>query len=224
MDEEDVQGLRESIGAYDNFDQVALAVRLEKHDLLEMRRIGALLYKRNKRWEQSIALSKKDEQFRDAIDTAAESSDANIAESILRYFVEKEDRESFAAALFTCYRLVRPDLAMELAWRNRMTDYVMPFMIQYVRDTNARLAALEAKVKPKEEAHPAEAAMDGMGYAMPGFNNGMLALANEAYNPGMGYGHHGAAAYGGGGLPAPMPQVPGMPGYGMPGYGQPGMF
>jgi clathrin heavy chain len=225
VEEEDVQGLRESINAFDNFDQIALAAKLEKHELLEMRRVGALLYKRNKRWEQSIALSKKDEQFRDAIDTASESNDGTLAESILRFFVEQSDRESFAAALFTCYRLVRPDVAMELAWRNRMTDFVMPFMIQYVRDTNARLAALEARIKPKEEHNAAAeaAAMETMGYGMPNFNTGVLAIANEAYNPGMGgYGMHGVPA-GYGGLPAPMPQMGGYGG-GMPGYGQPGMY
>jgi clathrin heavy chain len=130
IDEEDIDGLRTSIADYDNFDQIALAQRLEKHELLECRRVAALLYKKNKRWEQAIALSKQDAQYKDAIDTAAESGDANLAEGLLTYFVGKKDKESFGATLFTCYRLIRADVALELAWRHRITDFVMPFMIQ----------------------------------------------------------------------------------------------
>jgi clathrin heavy chain len=58
LDEEDFEGLRLSIDEFDNFDQLELAQKLERHELLEMRRIAALLFKRNKRWEQSISLSK----------------------------------------------------------------------------------------------------------------------------------------------------------------------
>ncbi len=54
---------------------------------------------------------------------------------------------------------------MELAWRARLTDSVMPFMIQYMRDTSKRIASLEAKLAPKEEEHAAAAAG---GMAAPG--------------------------------------------------------
>lgn len=39
------QGLRTSIDAFDNFDTIALAQQLEKHELTEFRRIAAYLYK-----------------------------------------------------------------------------------------------------------------------------------------------------------------------------------
>jgi len=45
IDEEDYQGLRTSIDAFDNFDTIVLAQRLEKHELIEFRRIAAYLYK-----------------------------------------------------------------------------------------------------------------------------------------------------------------------------------
>ncbi|KAH9643507.1 hypothetical protein HF086_015655 [Spodoptera exigua] len=45
IDEEDYQGLRTSIDAFDNFDTIALAQQLEKHELTEFRRIAAYLYK-----------------------------------------------------------------------------------------------------------------------------------------------------------------------------------
>lgn len=45
IDEEDYTGLRSSIDAYDNFDNITLAQQLEKHELLEFRRISAYLYR-----------------------------------------------------------------------------------------------------------------------------------------------------------------------------------
>ena len=50
IEEEDYEGLKHSISTYDNFDQLGLATRLEKHELLEFRRVAALVYKKNQRW------------------------------------------------------------------------------------------------------------------------------------------------------------------------------
>ena len=66
---------------------------MEKHELLEFRRIAAYLYKKNKRWNQSVQLSKEDRMYKDAIDTAAESNDADIAEDLLRFFVSVQVRQ-----------------------------------------------------------------------------------------------------------------------------------
>ena len=59
-----MQALRESITTYDNFDQLALAGRLEKHDLMEFRRIAALIYKNNLRWRKAVDLAKMDKLFK----------------------------------------------------------------------------------------------------------------------------------------------------------------
>lgn len=64
IDEEDYTGLRTSIDAFDHFDNIALAQSLEKHDLIEFRRIAAYLYKGNNRWKQSVELCKKDKLFK----------------------------------------------------------------------------------------------------------------------------------------------------------------
>jgi clathrin heavy chain len=130
--EEDYEGLRSSIDDYDNFDQIYLAQKVEKHELLEFRRIASYLYKRNKRWNQSVQLSKEDRMYKDAIDTAAESNDIDIAEDLLRFFVSVADKASFAATLFTCYDLIRPDVVLELSWRNGYTDFAMPYMYVFV--------------------------------------------------------------------------------------------
>jgi clathrin heavy chain len=70
---------------YDNYDPVELAQRLEKHELVFFRQIAAQIYRKNKRWEKSIALSKQDKLFRDAIETAAMSSKTEVVEDLLRY-------------------------------------------------------------------------------------------------------------------------------------------
>lgn len=64
IEEEDYNGLRASIDAFDNFDNIALAQRLEKHELIEFRRIAAYLYKGNNRWQQSVELCKRDKLFK----------------------------------------------------------------------------------------------------------------------------------------------------------------
>ena len=45
IEEEDYKTLRDSIDSFDNFDNTSLAKRLEKHELLEFRRLAAHLYK-----------------------------------------------------------------------------------------------------------------------------------------------------------------------------------
>jgi hypothetical protein len=77
--------------------------------------------------------------LKDAIDTAAQSGNRELAEDLLRYFVDKKDKECFSACLFTCYRLVRPDIALELAWRSRYMDFVMPFLIQFLRHSSEKV-------------------------------------------------------------------------------------
>uniref|UniRef100_A0A7M4DYS9 Clathrin heavy chain n=1 Tax=Crocodylus porosus TaxID=8502 RepID=A0A7M4DYS9_CROPO len=133
-EEEDYQGLRASIDAYDNFDNITLAQRLEKHELIEFRRIAAYLYKGNNRWKQSVELCKKDRLYKDAMQYAAESKDAELAEKLLQWFLEEGKQECFAACLFTCYDLLHPDVVLELAWRHNIMDFAMPYFIQVMRE------------------------------------------------------------------------------------------
>eukprot|EP00941_MAST-03F_sp_MAST-3F-sp1_P002042 g2042.t1 len=178
IDEENYEDLRTSIDDHQNFDQLGLAQKIEKHELLEFRRIASYMYKMKKRWAQSVELSKRDNMFKDAIDTAAESNDEGIVNNLLRFFVEKDDFGSFCATLYTCYDLVQPDVAAELAWRANKMDFVMPYMIQWLHKTNKMIAELDARTKPEE-------AMDGMDsagqYAQQGFG-GPMAIASSAYN------------------------------------------
>uniref|UniRef100_A0A674EF21 Clathrin heavy chain 1-like n=1 Tax=Salmo trutta TaxID=8032 RepID=A0A674EF21_SALTR len=133
-EEEDYQGLRASIDAYGNFDTVVLAQRLEKHELIEFRRIAAYLYKGNNRWRQSVELCKKDKLYKDAMLYAAESKDAELAETLLQWFLEEGRKECFAACLFASYDLLHPDVVLELAWRHNIMDFAMPYFIQVMRE------------------------------------------------------------------------------------------
>eukprot|EP00932_Pfiesteria_piscicida_P020750 SRR837773.7557.p1 GENE.SRR837773.7557~~SRR837773.7557.p1 ORF type:complete len:374 (-),score=146.77 SRR837773.7557:76-1170(-) len=213
--------LRQSIEDFDNIDQISLAQRLEKHELIEMRRIAALLYTKNKRYKQSIDLSKQDKMYKDAMETAMESGNAELAESLLRFFCDNDMKECFGACLFTCYDLIRPDVGMELAWRKGMMDYAMPFLIQTMREYTSRIDALDKKTQKKEEAEEKQKSASNdfvpdymvnpmMPGSMPGFGN--LAIGNGPMAQG------GMAGYPQGGM-ASMPQ-PGAPSMMM----QPGMM
>jgi len=202
--EEDYESLRQSLDDYDNLDQMLLAQKVEKHELLEFRRIAAYIYKKNKRWNQSVQLSKEDRMYKDAIDTCAESGDSEIAEAILRYFVSVRDRACFAAVLYTCYDLIKPDVAMELAWRHGYVDYVMPYIIQYTRHLHDKVAAIDARTAPKKEDVPAanDAHVGMMDGGLMGLGSNLM-IANTPYGGydqgGYGGGYGGQPGYGGGG-------------------------
>merc|ERR1712241_580169 len=151
--EEDYQGLKTSIDAFDNFDNIQLAQTLEKHQLIEFRRIAAYLYKGNNRWGQSVALCKKDNLFKDAMEYAAESKNAEVAEDLLSYFLEHKAYDCFAACLFQCYDLLHPDVILELAWKHNIMDFAMPYLIQVMREYTTKVDKLEeAKTQRATEA------------------------------------------------------------------------
>ncbi|XP_068623684.1 clathrin heavy chain [Battus philenor] len=162
IDEEDYQGLRTSIDAFDNFDTIALAQQLEKHELTEFRRIAAYLYKGNNRWKQSVELCKKDALYADAMEYAAESRQSEVAEELLNWFLERDNFECFSACLYQCYDLLKPDVVIELAWRHNIMDFAMPFLIQTVRELTTKVEKLEeadAKRSTESAEHEAKPAM-----------------------------------------------------------------
>jgi clathrin heavy chain len=223
---EDFETLRQSVTDFENFDQIALAQKIERHSLMEMRRIAAFLYRRNQRYAQSLALSKQDEIYKDAMETARDSQTPELAEELLTFFVTIRDKEAFCACSFVCYELLKPDVVMEAAWRAGYFDFAMPFFIQNMRDMTLRLNALEKKTEAKEkkeeekaeqQAHAPLETMDAISMMMPQLNS-LPALGPSI--PGMGMMS---------GMPGMNPMMTGMGGMpGMPGMGgmpgMPGMF
>ncbi|EOA80785.1 Clathrin heavy chain [Exserohilum turcicum] len=154
IEEEDYKTLRDSVNNYDNYDPVDLAQRLEKHDLVFFRQIAADIYRKNKRWEKSIALSKQDKLFKDAIETAAISGKPDVVDDLLRYFVDIGSRECYVGMLYACYDLIRPDVILEMSWRNGLHDFTMPYMINLIAQQTASLEMLK---KDNEERKAREA-------------------------------------------------------------------
>ncbi|KAK2376500.1 clathrin heavy chain [Trifolium repens] len=160
VEEEDYDRLRESIDLYDNFNEIGLAQKIEKHELLEMRRIAAYIYKKAGRWKQSIALLKKDKLYKDCMETCYQSGDQELAEDLVVYFIEQGKKECFASCLFACYDLIRPDVALELAWENNMIDFSFPYLLQSIREYTSKVDELirdkieaenEKKLREKEQ-------------------------------------------------------------------------
>ncbi|CAB4062744.1 CLTC [Lepeophtheirus salmonis] len=157
IDEEDFNILKTSIDAFDNFDNISLAQTLEKHELIEFRRIAAYLYKGNNRWKQSVELCKTDSLFKDAMEYAADSKNAEVAEELLSYFLDKKAYDCFAACLFQCYDLLHPDVILELAWRHNIMDFAMPYLIQVMREYTSKVEKLvESEVTRMEEKQEQE--------------------------------------------------------------------
>eukprot|EP00878_Enallax_costatus_P009783 GHUV01010216.1.p1 GENE.GHUV01010216.1~~GHUV01010216.1.p1 ORF type:complete len:693 (+),score=274.84 GHUV01010216.1:1211-3289(+) len=186
VDEEDFEGLRSSITTYDNFDQIGLATRLEKHELLEFRRLAAYVYKKNLRWKKAVELAKADKLYKDAMETVAVSGAPELAEELLRWFVEAKEPECFAACLYTCYELLRPDVVLEVAWMNKLMDYAMPYMIQAVKEYSGKVDLLMSERKEAKEA--VQAQQDNMQKAQAQANSFQMLMP----------------------LALPAPQMPGM--------------
>ena len=211
VEDEDYESLRKSIDGYNNFNMIALASKLATHELLEFRRISAYVYRCNKKWSQSIELSKNDRMWKDCIDTANESDDAEIIEKLLRFFCETSEKECFSAALYTCFSHISPDVALELGWVNGYHNFIMPFFIQTFRRTQMRLKELETRTAPPKEEETAQGTIAQTYGNLGGFGSGVLMLENGGM--GMGPGIPG-------GIPGPgmgMPQM-GMGGPDMSGF------
>ena len=193
IEEEDPESLRTSILKYSAYDQLTLAKKIENHPILEFKRISALVYRKNKKFAESIEISKKLNFFKDAIDTALESRKAQYVNELLRFFAERKDKESFAACLYTCYEFIKPDIAMELAWRYGMTEMCMPFMIQTMRDLNQKMEKMESKDELREQKDKEEKKHEGEGTLDMGMFMGSNAMmvyqpAMQNNSPGMGMG------------------------------------
>lgn len=179
MENDDHENLRTSIKEYQNFDSLEMSQKLEMHELLEFRRIAALLYRKNKRYQQSIEISKKDELYKDAMETVAEAKDPVLAEDLMRFLMEMQDKELFAAMLYTCYELIKPDVALEVAWRQGMLEFVMPYFIQFTKDISARIETVHKStedIKKNEEKKAEENAQAPL-------SMGAMGMMGEMFNP-----------------------------------------
>ena len=153
--EEDFELLQESVDSYDNFDALALAVKLQDHGMLEMRRVASSIFQKRGRFRQALDLCRKDRLFVDAIEAVQWAGDASLADSLVRFFVEDEGcPDCFAALLLICPDLMNFQEVIELGWINDMSEYATPFII---RETGRVHEGAKILVKEREDRLAAEA-------------------------------------------------------------------
>ena len=146
--------------------------------------MAGTLYATQKKFAEAVALLKQDRLYKEAIETAAQSKDEALVLALLTFFVKEKEKECFAAMLYACYDLLSPDVVLELAWRNGLSDQAMAFMVQWSKDVHSKLKELDERTKPKvEEPKPGQG-----GFMTDGAGNAYL-LANEPAYGGVGGGY-----------------------------------
>ncbi|KTG42705.1 hypothetical protein cypCar_00016438 [Cyprinus carpio] len=149
-----------------------------------------------------------EEDYQDAMLYASESKDTELAEELLQWFLREDKKECFAAGLFTCYDLLRPDVVLETAWRHNIMDFAMPYFIQVMREYLSKVDKLETSEslrKEEEQATETQPIVYGTPQLMLTAGPSVPVPPQQAY----GYGYTAAPGY----PQAPQPQ-PGF-GYGM---------
>lgn len=154
IEEEDYKALKDAVDSYDKFDQLELASRLEKHDLIFFKKIAAELYRRNKKWAKSLAILKEEKLWKEAIETAAISQSTQVAEELLTYFVDTDNTEAFVALLYTAYHLIRYDFVLETAWLNSLETYVKPYEISVKKEQYDNIQKLAKDIAEKTVSEP----------------------------------------------------------------------
>ena len=66
------------------------------------------------------------------------------------------NRECYVGMLYACYDLIRPDVVLELSWRNGLIDHAMPFLVNMLCEQTKQMAELKAdnearKAREKEQ-------------------------------------------------------------------------
>jgi clathrin heavy chain len=183
IEDGDFDGLQGSIDDYSNFDHISLAQKLEKHDLLQFRRVAANLYSKQKKYADAFKILKQDRMYKEVVNTAATSRDEKLVMEVLNFFVDANEKECFAATLYACYDLIAPETVLELAWRKGLVDQAMPFLIQWTSQTHVKLKELDERTRP---AGSGGAGAGGPGGGAGGFMMDPLGnpymIANVAYN------------------------------------------
>jgi len=122
--------------------------------------------------------------------------------------------------------LIRPDVVLEIAWRNDLMDFAMPFMIQTFREYHVKLNTVVTKIEEQEKAAAAKEEEAKGKDGGPGSDPSLMGLYGAtpmlALAPPSGYGGLPSYSYGGG-MGAPMGMGGGM-GAPMNGYGGFGQY
>jgi clathrin heavy chain len=186
------ESLKESIMKFDSIDSLSLAKNIEGLENAEFRRISMLIYRKNKKFKESIQICLSEGLFKEAIESAAESKDQTIVEALLKKFAKDKRGQWFTICCYYCYEQLRPDVVMELAWAYDLKDFGMPFFIQLFSDISTNLESVKKKHEEREqkekEKNEREAQrpieIGGIGGGMINSLGGAYMLTNNSYNGG----------------------------------------
>jgi clathrin heavy chain len=167
IEEEDYKSLKDSTSAYSNFDAVSLAKRLEKHELLEFRRIAAQLHIRvfisflnrkliprtnaiiNTRSTCSFKTNFTKMQLKQRRLLAIRRSQKICCDTLWILETRKHlplcfsrIHSSSTCTDNSCADLVKPDVVLELGWRANLMDFAMPFMINTICEQTQKVLDL----------------------------------------------------------------------------------
>jgi len=162
IEEEDYKSLKDSTTTYGNFDAVSLAKRLEKHELLEFRRIAAKLhirvchvsYNANSRTSVIINIPStcffrtnctkmlsKQPRHQKTVRLSKTFSDTLSIQGTRKLSRQCCSRTSFdGKAKCRCCDQIRPDIVIELGWRANLMDFAMPFLINTVCEQTRKVS------------------------------------------------------------------------------------
>lgn len=191
IEEEDYKSLRVTIESYDKFDQLSLAERLEKHELIFFRQIAAMIYRSNKKFSKAISIQKEDKLWADAIETAAMSQSVKVATELLTYFVETGNKESIVATLYACYSYIEYDVVMELSWLHGLDDLTKPYQLSVMKENQKKLDAVYKQFKAQEESKGSEEGEVGQRLMITNGPAGGAAPPLGFQSTGMGFGNGG---------------------------------
>ena len=90
------------------------------------------------------------------METVATSGQEDLAEELVRFFVDQGEKECFAAFLYTCYEQIKPEVVLELGWMNGLMDFAMPYMVQYIKELNGKVELLMSERKEAKTAVEAQ--------------------------------------------------------------------
>jgi len=139
---------------------------------LNLKKIAAYLFEKNKRYPEAIEICKEHELYKQAIDIASESGSSEVAGQLLEFFIEIDSKTCFAACLFTCYDLIKPDEVLFLAWKHQYIEFVMPYLSQILREYTDKVDKL---IEEKESFGSFNQEMD---QPIPNPNGGMPMMNN----------------------------------------------
>ena len=187
------ESLKDSILKFDSIDSLSLAKNIEGLDNTEFRKISMLIYRKNKKFAESIKICLTEGLFKEAIESAAESKDRKIVEALLKKFAKDGHGHWFAICCYYCYSELRPDVVMELAWAYDLKDFGMPFFIQVFADVTSNLKNVQKKHDEREKLEeeqqekrankPIEiGGIGGIGNGMVNSLGGNLMLTNNSFN------------------------------------------